>query len=89
MSTVFKTGYLERERVDPDFPPYATSYVDARGWPFPFLGDNPLKKNFGKMGFEDKFLADIFIVDWALSLILILLFLIPFYLIREIMVEEN
>ena len=75
ISTVLKTGDLERGIVDPDFPVYATSYVDARGWPFPFLGDNPLKKDFGKMGFEDKFFLYVFMVDWVLILFLILLFL--------------
>jgi hypothetical protein len=87
--TVFKAGYLEREKVDPNFSIYATGYVNARGWPFPFLGDNPLKENFGKIGLEDKFLGDIFLFDWALMLILILLILIPLYLIKGILVQED
>jgi hypothetical protein len=84
----FKTSSMSRSRVDAGFPPQIKVDVQARGWPFPFLADDPGKDHFGSVGFEDRFFWDIFWMDWACIFILVIILTGPIYMIRDYLTSD-
>jgi hypothetical protein len=80
-------GSVSRYEVDPEGT-IDSETVAARGFPLPFLADDPAKPNFGSVGLQDKFLLNNFVWSWIfffISLLLISLLIFGFvWIVRSI-----
>ena len=87
--TFFRKTVVLRQRVDPDWEPAASHFVEARGWPLAFVADDPQALNVGRIGLEDKIFWTSLVLDWVTILLLVSLLWIVISFVRAQAVHSS